>query len=65
MGRMYFSRILVFMDTQEGPLENLILHYRGLVQNQILDYEGIPCHFHECHRVGHVYKEFPLILKQK
>jgi len=44
--RMYFTHILVYWDTREGLVENWILHYIGLVHNQILDYEDIPfkCH---------------------
>lgn len=30
---------------------------------QILDYEGVPFRCRRCHRVGHIFKEFPLIKK--
>lgn len=35
------ARVLVFLDTREGLLENLILHYKGFTHNQILDYDGV------------------------
>ena len=60
-GRMTYVHILVFMDTREGLVENLILHYMGFVRNQIMDYEGVPFQCHWCHQVGHVYKYCSLL----
>lgn len=45
-------------------MENLILNYRGLVHNEILEYEGIPFRCHRCHQVGNVYKYFLILVKE-
>lgn len=63
LGECLFSRILDYLDTWEGLVENMILHYRGFVGNQILDYEGVPFKCCCCHQVEHVYKDCPLLLK--
>jgi len=40
MGEMSYARVLAYLDTKDGLVENLILHYLGYVRNQILYYEG-------------------------
>jgi len=65
IGNMSCARVLVFLDTREGLVENLILQYKGYTHNQKLDYEGVPFRCHHCHKIGHIYRECPLVQKHQ
>lgn len=54
------ARVLVQLDTREGLEEKITLQWGKYSRTQILDYEGVPFRCRWCHRVGHLYKEFPL-----
>lgn len=60
---MSFAWVLIFLDTREGLVANLILQYKGYTHNQKLGYEGVPFHCQRCHKVGHIYKDCPLVQK--
>lgn len=53
--------ILVHLDTIEGLEENSTLHLRHFTRKQILHNEGVPFSCRRCHKVGHLYKECPLV----
>ena len=55
--------MLIFLDTREGLVANLILQYKGYTHNQKLGYEGVPFRCHRCHKVGHIYNDCPLVQK--
>lgn len=57
------AHILVHLDTREGLKEKITLKWRHYTWVQILDYEGIPFCCRRCHKVGHIFKECPLIKK--
>lgn len=44
-GKTAYAKILVHLDAREGLVASLNLHYKGLVQHQKLDYEGVPFHY--------------------
>lgn len=56
------ARILVYLDTKEGLEEKITLHWRRFTHIQILDDERVPFWCRRCHKVGHLYKEFPLVI---
>lgn len=57
------ARILVHMDTREGLEEKITLQWGKYSWVQILDYEEVPFRCRRCHRVGHIFKECPLMKK--
>lgn len=57
------ARILVYLDTKEGLEEKITLQWKNFTWVQILDYKGIPFYCRRCHKVGHVFKECPLVKK--
>lgn len=44
-------------------MESYRLQIEEIIRWQILEYEGIPFQCSRCHEVGHLYKDFPLIMK--
>ena len=61
MGEMFYARVIVYLDTRDGLVANLILHYLGYVHNQILDYEGKSFRCRRYHEANNFYKECPLL----
>lgn len=55
------AHILVHLDTREGLEEKLTLQWKNFTRIQILDYEGVPFRCRRCHKVGHLFKECPLV----
>jgi len=55
------ARILVHLDTRAGLEEKITLHRRHFSRKQLLDYEGVPFRCRRCHKVGHLYKDYPLL----
>lgn len=53
------------MDTCEGPEEKITLHWGKYIRVQILDYEGVSFRCQQCHKVGHIFKDFPLVRKSE
>lgn len=53
--------ILVHLDMQDRLEEKIILGWSHYTLVQILDYEGVPFQCRRCHKVGHIFKECPLI----
>lgn len=64
-GKMDFAHILVHIDTKEGLVEILKLQWRGINRLQKLEYKGVPFRCRRCHEVGILYKECPLLAKDK
>lgn len=62
---MAYACILVHLDTREGLVESLKLQWQGIIRLQKLDYEGVPFRCRRCHEVGNLYKDFPLLAKDK
>lgn len=60
MRRMEFTRILVHMDLTNGLPEFINIQWRNITRRQLLGYEGVPFRCHRCHKVGHLFKDFPL-----
>lgn len=60
---MAFARTLAQLDTREGLEENLKIKWRNTTILQILDHEGVPLCCQCYHKVGHIYKECPLLSK--
>lgn len=56
------AHILVHLDTREGLEEKITLHCMHLYRKKILHYEGVPFKRRICHKVGHLYKECPMVL---
>ena len=57
---MTMARILVHLDTRERLEEKITLHRRHFSCRQLLDYEGVPFPYRRCHKVDHLFKDFPL-----
>lgn len=51
------------LDTREGLEEKITLQWRHFTKIQILDYEGVPFRCRRRHKVGHLFKECPLVCK--
>lgn len=62
-GMMAYARILVNMDTRGGLYEHITIQWRDSDRRQIIDYEGIPYRCRRCHKVGHLYRDCPLLRK--
>lgn len=60
-GIMNMARILVHLDNRAGLEEKITLHRRHFSHKQHLDYEGVPFRCRRCHKVGHLYKDCPLL----
>lgn len=60
-GIMTMARILVHLDTRAGLEEKITLHRRHFSCKKLLDYEGVPFWCHQCHKIGHLYKDCPLL----
>jgi len=60
-GRMDFSRILVHLDLLDGLSEYINIQWRNATRRQMLDYEGVPFRCRRCHKVGHLFRDCPLI----
>lgn len=60
-GIMTMARILVHLDTRAGLEEKITLHRRHFSRKQLLDYEGVSFRCRRCHKVGHLYKDYPLL----
>lgn len=58
---MTVARILVHLDTRAGLEEKITLHRRHFSRKQLLDYKGVPYRCRRCHKVGHLYKDCPLL----
>lgn len=58
---MTMARILVHIDTRAGLEEKITLHRRHFSRKQLMDYEGVPFRCRRCHKVGHLYKDCPLL----
>lgn len=58
---MTMPRILVHLDTRPGLKEKITLHHRHFSRKQLLDYEGVPFCCRRCHKIGHLYKDCPLL----
>ena len=58
--KMAFARILVHLDTREVLEEAINIQCCNSTKAQLLDYEGVPFRCHRCHKVEHVFKDFPL-----
>lgn len=61
LGNRSMAHILVYLDTKEGLEEKITLQWKNFTSIQILDYEGDSFRCQRCHKVGHIYKECPLI----
>lgn len=57
----FMAWILINLDIREGLEEHITLHWKIFTRIQHLDYEGMPFRCRRCHKVGHLYKEFPLV----
>lgn len=60
-GIMTMVHILVHFDTREELEENITLHWQHLSHRQNLNYEGVPFRCRRCHKVGHLFKDCPLL----
>lgn len=60
-GIMTMARILVHLDTRPGLEEKITLHHRHFSCKKLLDYEGVPFRCRRCHKIGHLYKDCPLL----
>lgn len=64
-GMMAYARILINMDTRGGLYEHITIQWRDSARRQIIDYEGIPYRCRRCHKVGHLYRDCPLLRKSQ
>lgn len=64
-GMMAYARILINMDTRGGLYEHITIQWRDSARKQIIDYEGIPYRCRRCHKVGHLYRDCPLLRKSQ
>jgi len=64
-GMMAYARLLINLDTRGGLQEYITIEWRDTARKQIIDYEGIPYRCQRCHKVGHLYKDCPLLRKSK
>jgi hypothetical protein len=55
--------ILVQINLWEGLMEDIEMVSGGKIFKHILDYEGIPFRYWQCHKKGNIMSQFPLILK--
>ena len=55
-----YARILVHLDTSDRLQEYITIQWRNFSRRQNLDYEGVPFRCRRCHKIGHLYKDFPL-----
>lgn len=62
---MAYARILINLDTRGGLLEYITIQWRDSERKPIIDYEGIPYRCRRCHKVGHLYRDFPLLRKAR
>lgn len=62
---MAYARILVHLDTKEVLQEHITLQWRNISRVQNLDYEGVPFRCKRCHKVGHLFQDCPLNMKNK
>lgn len=60
-GNKSMAWILVYLDIREGLEAQITLHWWRFTRIQLLDYEGVPFHCRRCHKVGHLFKECPLV----
>jgi len=64
-GMMAYARLLINLDTRGGIQEYITIQWRDTARKQIIDYEGILYRCQRCHKVGHLYKDCPLLRKNK
>lgn len=64
-GMMAYARILINLNTRGGLQEFITIQWRDTSRKQIIDYEGILYCCCRCHKVGHLYKDCPLLLKNR
>jgi len=57
---MAYAQILVHIDTSGGFQEYITIQWRNFSHRQNLDYEGVPFKCRRYHKVGHLFKDFPL-----
>ncbi len=48
------------MDTADGLLEHINIQWINSTTRETLDYEGVPFKCVRCHKVSHLFKDFPL-----
>lgn len=64
-GMMAYVRILINLDTRGGLQEFITIQWRDTACKKIIDYEGIPYCCRRCHKVGHLFKDCPLLRKSR
>lgn len=64
-GMMAYDRILVNLDTRGGLQEFITIQWRDTSRKKIIDYEGITYRCRRCHKVGHLYRDCPLLHKNR
>ena len=62
---MAYARILVHLDTRGDLQEHITLQWKTFSRQQILNYEEVPFPCKRCHKVGHLFKDYPLNKKVK
>lgn len=62
---MAYAKIFINLDTRGGLQEHITIQWRNTSQKQMIEYEGIPYQCRRCHKVGHLFIDFPLNRKNK
>jgi len=62
-GMMAYARLLINLDTRGGLQEYITIQWREFSRKQNIDYEGISYRCRRCHKVGHLYWDYPLLRK--